>query len=559
MANEQKNNSRFLKTLLIIFSSLILGMFFIGWYLNNHWNTLLKKELPAYVSAISDSLYDVRFQNLKLDVLSGSVLVEHLRMAPDTLVYQRLKGELRAPENLYVVEIDKLELKYFKLLKYFIGKKLSAGEIVVSGSRVEVEQNQTTIDTTAPKTAYQQITRSIKSLYIGNINLDSIAIKYVFIKKDSSRIIHQFRNLKMNINDLLIDSVALKDPTRFLYARNYEIGMKDYTHKSKDSLYTVYAKKIKYDAANRTFHIGQFQIEPRYDKDEFQKINGVQKDLYDIVFNDISIKELNPMLLLQEQQIWAERVDIGGGRFNIYRDRSLPEEPGNKLGKAPQQQLEKITIPFNFDTLVGNNVSIQYAEKNPATQQTGVINFRNIHGVFTNLTNIDSIIAQNNHLIANLDAIFMQSGKLRAKFDFILNDKTARFSVTGKLNNMNGKDLNVATKALAMLEIRSCDLQELDFNIKGDERKATGNMRLLYKNLRIAVLQQDKEHKEYKRRGLLSFVANIMVIKDSNPSPGDKERVATMNHNRDIHKSFFNLVWKTLFDGTKEIVGVANL
>jgi hypothetical protein len=57
----------------------------------------------------------------------------------------------------------------------------------------------------------------------------------------------------------------------------------------------------------------------------------------------------------------------------------------------------------------------------------------------------------------------------------------------------------------------------------------------------------------------MSFVANLMVIRDSNPSPGSKSRIAVISHTRDVKKSFFNLVWKTLFVGVKDIVGVADL
>lgn len=559
MANKQFNTAKFIKTFLVVFSILVAGVLLLGWFLNRHWNALLKKELPGYVAKISDSLYIVQFRDLRLDVLSGSVTVEKVHMLPDTLVFKRLKARNKAPQNVYNIEVEKLELRYFKLWKYFMGKKLSAGELVVTGPKLEYEQNLTTVDTSAPKTAYEQISNTIGSIYIGRLVLDSTAVKYVFVKKDSSRVIHQFDNLNVRINNLLIDSVALKDPTRFLYAKNYEIAMKDYAQRTKDSLYNILVKGIRYDAAERTFHVGHFQVQPRYARDQFQKVNGTQKDLFDVAFNNISIQDLNPMLLLQEQQIWASKLQIQSGKLNIYRDRSLPLPPGDKLGNSPQQLLEKVKIPIMIDTLVGNNVDIQYSEKNPETQHTGVIHFRNVHGVFTNLTNIDSLIAKNNHLVARLDAIFMQSGKLMAKFDFLMKDKTARFTVTGRLNSMNGKDLNVVTKPLGKVEIKSCNLQELDFSINGDQRKASGYVKLLYQNLKISVLKQDKDHGEYKRKGLISFLANVMVIKDSNPLPGENVRTANVTHTRDIKKSFFNLVWKTLFDGVKDIVGAGGL
>ena len=559
MAKKGFNIRKLLKIVFITFVSLILLVILTGWYLNRHWNKLLQRELPGYVAELSDSLYTVKFNNLHLDVLSGSLTVEKVVMTADTTIYQRLLGQQRAPAEVYTISVDKLELKYFKPWRYFIGKELNAASLTVTGPSVIMEQNATVRDTTTPRTAYQNISAKMKSIFIGKLVLDSTNFKYIFTRKDSSRVVHQFHNLRVRINDFLIDSLALDDPTRFLYARNYEIGMRDYMNKTRDSLYWINVRGIRYDAALRTLHIGRFEVQPRYDKDAFQKKTGVQQDRYEMVLNDISLHELNPRLLLQEQQIWAQRVNIKGGSVEIYRNRMLPMPPGNKLGQYPHQLLHQLKLPLSIDTLNCNNINIQYKELSPVTTQTGYINFSHLHGLVRNITNIDSLVAKNRQMTANFDAVFMQSGKLTAKFDFTLNDKAGHFGVSGQLKNMNGKDLNVVTKPLGKIEIRSCDIQELSFNIKGDERKAAGHVNMLYQNLKIAVLKQDKDHKEYKRKGLISLLANSLVINESNPLRGEKARTATVSYQRDIQKSYFNLVWKTLFTGVKDIAGAGNL
>lgn len=550
---------RLLKIVLSLFAILVVLVLGTGWYLNQHWNKLLRKELPGYVTDLSDSLYKVQFKDLRLDVLSGSVTVTQAAMTLDSAVYRKMLAEHRAPADIYLVSVEKLQLKYFKPWRYFIGKELNAGSLVVTGPSIVMEQNATIRDTTRPRTAYENISAKMKSIFIGRLQLDSTNFKYVFTRKDSTRVIHQFRNLRVRVNDFLIDSVALNDPTRFLYARNYEIGMKDYMNRTRDSLYWMYARGITYDAAERSFNIKQFEIRPRYDKVAFQKKTGVQQDRYELLLNDIRLRELNPRLLLQEQQVWAQHVTIQSGKLHIYRNRMLPMPPGDKLGQYPNQVLQKLKVPIHIDTLTGNNVDITYAELSPESQQTGTINFSHVHSRFRNITNIDSMVAKNNHCIADLDAIFMQSGKLAASFDFTLQSKPGQFAVSGQLKDMNGKDLNVVTKPIGKVEIRSCNIQDLTFFIKGDERKAAGRVTLLYDNLKIAILKQDKEHKEFTRKGLVSLVANLMVIKDSNPLKGEKVRVSNPTYTRDIKKSFFNLVWKTLFTGVKETAGAGNL
>jgi len=57
-----------------------------------------------------------------------------------------------------------------------------------------------------------------------------------------------------------------------------------------------------------------------------------------------------------------------------------------------------------------------------------------------------------------------------------------------------------------------------------------------------------------KKRGFASLAANL-AVKNSNPASSGL-RKATPQYQRNIYKSFFNLVWKAIFTGMKETVGL---
>ncbi|WP_291911633.1 hypothetical protein [Chitinophaga sp. CB10] len=544
-----------LKVTGIILGVLIILILGTAWYLNQHWNKLIRTELKSYVQDLSDSLYRIEYKDVRLNVLSGSVTVEKASMLLDTPVYRKMLANQTAPSSIYLISVEKLELKYFKPWRYFRNNEIHAGVLRVTGPSIVMEQNANVVDTSKPKTAYENISRKLKSILIGRLILDSTNFRYRFTKKDSSTVVHQFKNLSVRVNDFLIDSLALNDPTRFLYARNYEIGMKDYVHRTKDSLYYLNVNGIRYVAAEQTLEIRQVELNPRYEKEAFQKKLGHQQDYYHLVLEDVHLKNLNPKRLMQDQQIWAHKLIINGGKLEVYRDRRLPMPPGDKLGQYPNQLLAKLRVPVAIDTLIGRRFSIHYMETSPESDRTGNLRFSNVNGRFLNLTNVDSLVKKNNHLTARLDAVLMNSGKLTAHFDFLLGSKTGNFSVSGELKDLNGRELNPVTKPLGKVEIRSCNINQLTFNIHGDERRAAGEVKLLYDHLKIAILKQNKDSKEFERKGLISLLANIMVVRDSNPLPGDQVRVTHPAIQRDIQKSFFNLVWKTIFQGVKETVG----
>jgi hypothetical protein len=536
---------------LLIVGVLILIVILTAAYLGQRWNKQIRIQLRTYVQEMSDSLYILKYADLQLNPLTGSLTLEKVSLVRDSAVYEKLKAEHRAPQFLYTVAADQVQLRYFKVWRYFQRKELSAGALVLQNPSVVLELNRQNIDTTRPRNAYQNISKRIHSISIGTLLLDNTNVKYTIIKKDSSLVMTQLQELRIHVNNFLIDSLALNDPSRFLYARNYEFDLKEYRYRTPDSLYWMHVRDVHYDAEEENLTVGQFRVEPRYNRAEFDKKAIYQRDRFDVTLNDITLSHLQPRLLLEDQIFWARKLNIASASLDIYHNRNLPSAPGNKLGGYPNQMLLKLPLPLFIDTLSGHRTELVYTEINPKTQEGGRLSFKGVNGTFTNITNIDSLIKRNSHMVADLDAIFMNSGQLKARFDFSLLDNSGQFGLTGQLRNMDGRELNPVLKPLAVVEVKSCHINDLSFNMKGNEKGASATLTFLYSDLKATILKKEEGTDDYKKKGLLSFLANAILIKDNNPSNGET-RVAHPQFTRDPQRSFFNLVWKTIFVGIKE-------
>jgi hypothetical protein len=546
------------KKILIIIGAFLLVLAGITLYLGQRWSGKLRTQLKDYVAEMSDSLYIMRYDGVTLNMFKGQLTLNNVSLVSDSVVYRRLQQQQRAPSVLYSFSADHMSLSYFKVWRYFMKKELSAGSLVLDNPSIVLEQDSRNVDTTRRRNAYENISSRIRSLSIGSLRLDSSNFKYVYIKKDNAKVITQLHHLSIHVNDLLIDAKAMEDPTRFLYARNYELHLRDYRHRTADSLYWMIVRDVSYNAAESNLTIGQFSVEPRYSRSEFDKRIKFQQDRFDVQFNNIAVNKLEPNVLLQKQQVRARRVDIGSGNIQIYHNRLLPSSNQIKTGQFPHQLLQKLSVPVLIDSLRTDRLDLSYMELNEKSLQAGTILFRQVHGLFRNITNIDTVIARNPHCIADLDAVFMQKGKLRARFDFILNGKAGDFAISGQLKDMDGRELTPLTRPLALIEIKSGYVQEVSFHMRGNEKSAAGEVKLLYNNLKVRILKRDEETREIKRKGLLSLFANAIAINDSNPRDG-KLHIAHPRYTRDPRKSFFNLVWKTLFTGVKEIAVSGNM
>lgn len=544
---------RLLKRALIILASFILLVMATAWYLAHRWDKQIRIQLKSYVLDMSDSLYHLQYDKLHLNLITGSLSLEKVSLVRDSAVYAHLQQQHKAPRFLYTFSADEINLKYFKVWRYFHKKQLSASSLALINPSIILELNARNIDTTKPRNAYQNISEKISSIHLGTLLLDNTNLKYTYIKKDSSLIYTQVSELSVQVKDFLIDSVAMQDPTRYLYARNYILDLKNYHYRTPDSLYWMHVRDVHYSAEDRSIKIKQFQVEPRYNREQFDIKSVYQRDRFDVHLNDIDITNLEPRLLLEDQVVQAGKVVINSGNLDIYHNRNLPPSPGNKLGKFPNQILLKVGIPINIDTIIGKKTDILYTEINPKSQEAGKLSFKQVHGIFRNVTNIDSVIARKSMLTIDLDAVLMKSGKLKAHFGFNLKNMGGGFSVTGQVKDMDGRELNPVLKPLGMVEVKSCKINDLSFSMNGNEQGTKGEVKFLYSDLKVNILKKEDGSHEFKKKGLISFIANLMVIKDENP--GKKEvRIAHPTYTRDPNKSFFNLVWKTLFTGIKETV-----
>jgi hypothetical protein len=537
--------------ILLTICILVLLVLGAAWYIGQRWNRQIQWQLRAYVQDMSDSLYTLRYADLSLNPITGSLTLDKVSLVRDPEVYKRLQQQQKAPRLIYSFTADRVSLSYFKTWRYFMKKELSASALVLDNPVIVLEQNMMNKDTSAPRNAYQNISSKIKSLYLGTLQLDHTNLKYTLVKQDSGLVMTHLEDMRIHVKDFLIDSMALQDPSRFLYARNYEFGLKEYRYRTPDSLYWMHVKDVRYSAEEQTLRIGQFAVEPRYNRTQFDIKAKTQRDRFDVTLNDIELAQLRPRMLLEQQVIWANKLTINSGNLDIYHNRKLPDGPGSKLGQFPNQMFKRLAIPIYIDTMIGKKTDLLYTEINPKSNEAGKLSIKHIHGVFRNVTNIDSMIAKKAHITADLNAILMNSGKLKAHFDFSMRDSSGTFGLSGQVKSMDGKDLNPVLKPLAMVEVKSCQIDELTFSMTGNERRASGQIKFLYSDLKVNILKKEDGTHEFKKKGLVSFFANMLIIKDNNPAGGET-RLAHARYERDPKKSFFNLVWKTLFTGIKE-------
>jgi len=276
-----------------------------------------------------------------------------------------------------------------------------------------------------------------------------------------------------------------------------------------------------------------------------------QQDVFALGIKEILIDQLQLPALLEDSAINARFMLVNGPDLTIYHDQGLPPATDSKIGKYPHQVIRQLPFSLRLPSILVEAGKLTYVEKNAAGDGEGRIIFTGIRG------KIGPLIQESTKAVkftADLVANFMGSAPLAARFEFPVSANGV-FFIQAKFSPFPITLLNEATIPLGNVRLTNGRVSRLDFSLRGDNWSATGSTNLNYEGLKLDVLKPEKENGPQKNK-LMSLIANTFLLHENN-RPGDKFKDAySVTYQRVPTKSFFNLVWKTVFYSIKANSGI---
>lgn len=522
---------------------------------------IVKAQIRELMLDATDSLYHIEFSDVTTNFITGAAALTNVKITPDTNVFKQLIVEKKAPNNLYYIELKELRIKQFHPLRILQRKKLNIDlllfdnpEIKMVNRRLDFNEHK---DVSSDKEPYDYISKYIRELRVNTIDFKNISFKYVnnnlAIPETDS-----VKNLNITLKDWLINKTAAHDENRLYLLRDIIINLNDYTYATADSLYRINISHFDFKASTGKLNIQSLNVIPRYDEMTFGKVAGFAKDRFNIQMSDISLEGINLPLYIRRQELYATTMNITNGAITVFNNNELKKITADKTGKFPHQLLQQLQAQLTVKQVNLNNIDVSYEEFDRDSRQKGRITFEKTSGTVTNITNAESVKASNPFMFANLSTYMMGRGKLDVRFKFDLDANDGAFSYSGNLGKMDGDALNRITRPLGMILIKRGEVKQLEFNITANEDKAKGYVKFAYNDLSVALLKREKNGDRLVRKGLMSILANAMVINADNPNAAGVLITAPINHQRVKTASFFNFVWKTLFQGIRYSVGITD-
>ncbi|RYY60246.1 MAG: hypothetical protein EOO05_10545 [Chitinophagaceae bacterium] len=545
---------------IVLFSLLFLVLAAIAGgviYWSIYKKQIIRNQLESAIREKSMGLYDIKYDSLKLDEVAGNLSVSNFNMVYDSLRFLALEEKQLAPPSLLRIKIPEIRVTGVKTPRALIDNEIVGRTLLIRDPEIEIIYTNSGKDSarsTPTREVYEQILGNLDLIKVDTVLITGGRIITRNLKSGQTNI--ELAGTDIRLYDVAIDSISNKDTNRILFARKIDLSVASVRWASKNKLYKYGADSIALHSESNGLTIQRFFIDPQLAEDAFVHSLPTQDDRFDFDVKGIGITGINFTELFNEHVI-ADSVTIRNATFKIYRDLNIKRDTRNRVGTYPHQAIAKLKLPVQVSKLVVQHSFIEYKERGMISKQSGKVQFHNASAVLSNITNDPAVIAKNGIMALNFNASLLNKAPIRINWKFYLNNNRGKFSVSGNLGRIaHAEDLSVLAEPMGPARIEDGDVKSLDFNLTGDDYGMNGTVKMIYDDLKVAILQKDEETKKLEKKKLISFVANI-IVKNSNPSgKKDEPRVITVNNKRDTNRSIFHLAWKTLFKGIKETAGI---
>ena len=513
---------KLLKKIGIVILSLLLLVLLAGYGLSL-W---VSKKLPEVIHAEKDFPYNISYENLDIDLISGSFSMHNAYLAPkgiaDTIMEKGVFGN-----------IDRIEVQNFSVWQLLKNDRISVNKVIIDSPDITLYHREKKYN------AQDDFVKPFKNA-ISTSSLQIINGRFAML--DSSRqFIIKAARINFELNNIRIDSVSLEKDIPLRY-RDYSLAC-DSLFYNAGKFYAISINNLK--ATDSTLQINDFRMLPKQNRVAFTRMQAKELDQFNLKAKSISIPKLDWGYLRDTLYVHTPQMVLDGVYANIYRSKEPPDDYSRK--KLYSEMLRSLKFDLDIKKLEIRNTAIDYEEQLTFARPAAKVSFSKFNA---DITNIYSPVGRKKGqklppTVMDVKCLFMKSAPLRVTWSFNTPDASDAFTIMAHLQNIESSRINAVTKPL-MNATTDGNIREVRFTFNGNTRRGKGEFAIKYDDLKVEVLKKDGK----KENKLMTAVGNLLV---KNDTKGEMKQTH-VEVDRVQHKSVFNFLWRFTEQGLKQSV-----
>jgi hypothetical protein len=267
----------------------------------------------------------------------------------------------------------------------------------------------------------------------------------------------------------------------------------------------------------------------------------------------LKIMGLDYLALFNGNIYKAKNIIIHNMFADILVNMDKPFDENSTNPQVPNEALTSLKQIVKIDSLKIINGRLKYCERFVIGTAPGLITFNNVNVTVSPIAN-DT--AHPDTAIIYCEGLFMNSGTMKLFMAIPLTSKNFSLHYSGSLGRMDVTTLNSFLEVSDHNRIKSGIIQSATYDINVTSGQASGSLRVIYKDLSVAVLNKDTGSEKGIFDRVTSWVGKTFILRGSNKLDDDVlEKIGIIKYSRTPDEPFFQFVWFALRSGIGDLVG----
>lgn len=481
---------------------LILGLLFGNWYLKKEIKTELDKE--EYSKNLS-------YEELSVNILTQNASLNRPGWESDEVHF----------------EADKIQLKNFDIWNYLSNDIFEIEELFLLNPQVIIFDDASPDEEPGEEDMEEKIKIGKFSLVKGTLQI-----------KDNPE---AEDDLFLSLLTLELAGINIdKSTTAFVIPFDYkELTMEtDSLFYDLNAEHTLGIEKIILKEGN--LEASNFKLKPKFSRVEHDRLIPYEKDRANVDINSVIFRNFDWNFLNDSLMVASPLVEIKGANAEIYRNKMLPDD--QRIKPMYSEMLRDLGIKIKLDSIALTESRIVYEENLLEDRPPGTLTFSSVQATILNLTNVDMESGDFPVTTVEARAHFMEQSRLTLNWEFDVSNLQDEFQINGSFAGINAKAINPFMKPAMNVETEGT-IESLFYNFYGNKHKATGEMKLAYREFKISILKDGEEEKKSFLSGLVNLILKNDVVNDDVSHEN-------INVERDKTKSVWNYFWLCIREGS---------
>lgn len=385
--------------------------------------------------------------------------------------------------------------------------------------------------------------KKVKISFDDLVQIDSLSVNkgnFTATKGTDKTLVLQTKAIEATLEHIRIDSNTLTNKIPFHYK-----SLSFSTENIQWNTGRFYDLKIgKIQGKNANLTCSNFELLPKHSRKKMVSMFKYADDIFTLKTKSLVLDNYTWGFDAQDVFFFqADQLSFNQINANIFRDKT--PEFNRSIKPLFSKKLREIPFGLAIKKVTISNSTLEYEEYDQKAVAPGKLTFGNFNAV---IQNVYSGFQQQKLPTTTIvvDASFMNAAPLHVDWSFNILNRTDAFRISGTIQNFPA----TAMQSFLQPYVKASTEGSLDlvkFNFSGDNKVATGQFAMNYKDLKVTLYRKNGE----KKRKILSQVGNWFIHKNSE---GQLKEVDIKKVNRIEEKSFFNYLWLCILQGLKQTI-----